>query len=134
MAKERTKEASQKSSMETASGARMAMWWRIVRRRLMRSHKDPGRREGPIRSQRAKAKEAQARRDHHPLMSGRMVKTISHLVRKPVRRFQVSSSVLSADMKGTTDDTGKPGKRCGDRRSVGGRPTRVETFGPVLSR
>ena len=40
-------------------------------------------RDGPIRSQRAKAKVAKARRERRPLMNGQMVKKISHLVRKP---------------------------------------------------
>ena len=50
-----------------------------------------------------------------------------------MRRLQVSSSVMPADMKGTTDETGKPGKRSRDRRSVSGRPARMEALVPLLS-
>ena len=46
-------------------------------------------------------------------------------------RFEVSSSVQSADMEGTTDQTGKFGKRFRSRRSVSGRSTRKEVVAPM---
>ena len=63
-----------------------------------------------------------------------MVKKISRRLRKPMRRrLQVSSSVLSADTRGTVDETGKPGERSRNRHDVSGNPTRVETLVPMLS-
>ena len=59
--------------------------------------------------------------------------TVSHLVTKPMWRWQVSSSVRSADTKGTTDETHKPAKGSRNRRSVSGRPARMEALVPMLS-
>ena len=66
-------------------------------------------------------------------MSGWMVKMNNHVVRNLVRRLQVSSSVLSADMKGTTDETCKLGKESRNRRSVSGRPAGMEAVLSMLS-
>ena len=77
-------------------------------------------------------KETKARRERHPLMSGRMVKTISHLG-KPMRRLQVSSLVLSADTRGTVNETGKPGKESRNKHEISGHPTKVDTIVPMLS-
>ena len=57
-----------------------------------------------------------------------MVKMISHLVRNPMRRLQVSSSVLSADTKGTIDETGQPRKGSRNRRSISGSPAIMEVL------
>ena len=46
---------------------------------------------------------------------------------KTMRRSQVSSSVLSADTKGITDETGKPGKDP-ETGAVSVEPTRMETY------
>ena len=61
------------------------------------------------------------------------VKMISHLVRNPTRRLQVCSSVLSADTKGTIDETGQLGKGSRNRRSISGRPSGMEALVPMLS-
>ena len=116
--KEQTKEASRRSFTATATG--VAICRRTVGRRLLGSQKYPSHREGPIRNQGAKAKEAKARGEHHPLMSGQ-------------KGLQVSSSMQSADTEGATDKTGEFGKRSGSRRSVSGRLTRMEALAPLLS-
>ena len=75
-------------------------------------------------------KEAKARREH-PSMSGKKVTTISRQERKLMTRFQVSASGQSAETEGTTDKTGKFGKRFRSRRSVSDSPG-VNAFGAEM--
>ena len=53
---------------------------------------------------------------------------ISGLERNPMTSLLVSSSVQSAETEGTTDKTGKFGKRSRSRRSVSDGPTRMESW------
>ena len=90
-------------------------------------------REDLIRNRRAKAKVAKARRERRPLTSGQTVRKLHRLMTKPQRRLQVSSLVLSADTRGTVNETGKPGKESRNRHEISGNPAIVETFVPMLS-
>ena len=86
----------------------------------MGNRKFPSPREDLIRKQRANAKVAKVRRERRPLTSGQTVRKIHRLMRKPPRMLQVSSLVLSADTRGTVNETGKPGKESRNRHEISG--------------
>ena len=52
---------------------------------------------------------------------------------KAIEEVAGSSLVLSADTRGTVNETGKPGQESRNRHGISGNPTRAETFVPMLS-
>ena len=109
-AKEKTRAASQGSSMASVSGvARVVTRWRTVGRRRLGNRKRHSHHELPIhQNTKAKEKGTKARRGRCRQTNGLMIRATKPLVRSPKRmpRLQVSSSVLSADVRSTVDKTG----------------------------
>ena len=105
---------------------------RLPKEGTLGNRKFPSPREDPIRSRRAKAKVAKARRERRPLTSGQTVRKIHRLMRKPSTRLQVSSLELSADTRSTVNETCKLGKESRNRHEISVNPAKVETFVPML--
>ena len=98
------------------------------------NRKFPSRREDPIRSRRAKAKVAKARRERRPSTNVQMDKRNNRLVRNQVMKSQGRSWALLTDAKSATDEkvftdarsttdvTDKPGNGSRNRLNNSGNP------------
>ena len=110
------------------------------RKKAVRKPKTAGRRELPSRKARVQAKVAKARRERRHSMNCQMDKRNNSPVRNQARTLRVCSWVLltnvesvtdekdTADVKNTTDVTGKPGSGSRDRLDNSGNPTKLETW------